>query len=86
MGTAATGCIITFNAAYTSTPYCTVTWHALLAIQSYTVSNTAITITQTATSGDTVNYVCVARAAGWLMQRDLNPANDNIPVGINLAA
>ena len=52
MGTGTpTGCVITFNVAYTSTPYCTVTWQATpLASQSYAVANTAITLTQTATS------------------------------------
>lgn len=65
MGTTATGCVITFNAAYSSAPYCTVTWQATpLASQSYTVSTTAITTTQTSTSGNKLNYVCMARSGG----------------------
>lgn len=64
-GTAATGCVITFNIAYTSTPYCTVTWQGTpLLSQSYVVSTTAITLTQTSTSGDLINYVCVAQSGG----------------------
>lgn len=65
MGTTATGCVITFNVAYASAPYCTVTWQATpLASQSYTVSTTAITLTQTSTSGNKVNYYCAARSGG----------------------
>jgi hypothetical protein len=65
MGTSATGCVITFAAAYTGTPYCVVTWIATpLASQSYTVSNTAITLTQTSTSGNKVQYVCVGPSGG----------------------
>lgn len=65
MGTAATGCIITFNVAYTGAPHCTVTWRATpLVSQSYTVSNAAITLTQTSTSGDLVDYTCIAPSGG----------------------
>lgn len=66
MGTGTpTGCVITFNVAYVSAPYCTVTWQATpLASQSYTVSSTAITLTQTATSSNKVNYVCWGRSGG----------------------
>lgn len=64
-GTAATGCIITFNVAYTGAPYCVVTWRATaLLSQSYAVSNTAITLTQTSTSGNLVDYICVAPSGG----------------------
>lgn len=66
MGTGSpTGCIITFNAAYVSAPLCNVTWQATpLASQSYAVSNTAITLTQTGTSSNKVNYTCMARSGG----------------------
>ncbi len=66
MGTGSpTGCIVTFAFAYVSAPFCTVTWQDTpLASQSYTISNTAITLVQTATSSNKVNYVCVARAGG----------------------
>lgn len=66
MGTGTpTGCIITFAAAYSSAPFCTVAWQATpLASQSYAVSTTAITLTQTATSSNKANYTCVARSAG----------------------
>lgn len=65
MGTAATACTITFNVAYTSAPHCTVTWRATpLATQTYTVSNAAITLGQTSTSGDIVDYICVAPSGG----------------------
>lgn len=64
-GTAAPGCIITFNVAYTGVPYCTVTWRGTpLLSQSYVVSNTAITLTQTSTSGDVIDYHCIARSGG----------------------
>lgn len=65
MGTTATGCVITFNAAYTNAPRCLVTWRATpLASQSYAVSNTAITLTQTSTSGNVVDYICTVRSGG----------------------
>ena len=65
MGTGApAACTITFNQAYVSAPYCVVTWQANLASMQYTVSNTAITLAQTATSSNKVNYHCVGRAAG----------------------
>lgn len=65
MGTSATGCVITFNVAYTGTPYCVVNWIATpLASQSYVTSNSAITLTQTSTSGNKAQYICMATAGG----------------------
>jgi hypothetical protein len=65
MGTSATGCIITFATAYTGTPYCVVSWIATpLASQSYVTSSTAITLTQTSTSNNKVQYVCVGPSGG----------------------
>lgn len=66
MGTASpTGCVITFNVAYTAAPICVVTWQATpLASQSYAVSTTAITLTQTGTSSNKVDYHCIGRAGG----------------------
>lgn len=66
MGTGTpTGCVITFATAYSAAPHCVVTWQATpLATQSYTVSTTAITLTQTATSSNLVNYNCIARSGG----------------------
>ena len=66
MGTGSpTGCTITFASAYTAVPMCVVTWQATpLASQSYTVANTAITLAQTATSSNKVNYHCAAQNGG----------------------
>lgn len=65
LGTNATGCVITFNQAYVGAPFCVVTWQATpLASQSYVLSNAAITLTQTSTSGNKANYLCRARAGG----------------------
>lgn len=60
MGTGApTGCVITFSTAFSAAPHCTVTWRATpLATQTYTVSTTAITTTQTATSSNLLDYTC----------------------------
>ncbi len=63
-GTLATSCVITFNVAYTSAPFCTVTWQASLAAEGYTVTNAALTITQTATTGNKINYNCIGRSGG----------------------
>lgn len=60
-----TGCVITFGTAYTSVPLCTVTWQATpLASQSYTKSASAITLVQTGTSSNKINYHCVAQSGG----------------------
>lgn len=65
MGTSATGCVITFNTAYTNAPYCVVTWIATpLASQSYVTSASAITLTQTSTSTNKVQYICFGQTAG----------------------
>lgn len=57
-GTAATSVIITFASAKTNAPFCTVTAETQLVAFAYTVSTTAITITQTATSGELIDYHC----------------------------
>lgn len=65
MGTAAAGCTLTFNKAYANAPFCTVTWQGSpLALQSYAISATVITLTQTPTSGNLVNYMCVGQNGG----------------------
>lgn len=61
MGTTATGCVVTFGTAYAAAPNCRVTWRATpLASQSYTTSTTALTLTQTSTSNNLVDYDCRA--------------------------
>src|ERR1019366_804647 len=59
MGTSATGCVITFAAAYTTAPVCVVSWIATpLASQSYVTAAASITLTQTSTSSNLAQYVC----------------------------
>ena len=69
MGTGTpTGCVITFNVPYAAAatpPHCLVVWIATpLVAQSYTTSNAAITLTQTATSSNVVKYFCAAQPGG----------------------
>lgn len=65
LGTSATGCVITFTTAYTAIPYCVVTWIATpLASQSYVTAAASITLTQTSTSGNKVQYICLAQNGG----------------------
>jgi hypothetical protein len=66
MGTGSpTGCVITFATAYAVAPACTVTWQATpLASQSYVVSASAITLTQTGTNSNKVNYTCASQSGG----------------------
>ena len=66
MGTGSpTGCVITFVKAFATAPNCSVTWEATpLASQSYAVSTTAITLTQTGTSSNVASYVCRANVGG----------------------
>ena len=65
MGTGTpTGCTITFATAYSSTPYCIVTWQTNIASMQYTISTTAITLVQTGTSSNKVNYICRGQSGG----------------------
>jgi hypothetical protein len=65
MGTTATGCVITFNTPFATAPVCVVTWIATpLASQSYVTAAASITLTQTSTSNNKAQYVCVAQAGG----------------------
>lgn len=66
MGTGApTSCTITFNVAYSAAPYCTVTWIATpLTSQSYVTSASTIVLTQTGTSSNKVQYICIAQSGG----------------------
>lgn len=65
MGTAApTGCVITFNTTYAAAPYCTVTWQTNIASMQYTIAAGAITLVQTGTSSNKVNYICVGQTGG----------------------
>ena len=57
-GTSATSVIITFSSTKANAPFCTVTPQTQLVAFSYTISTTAITITQTATTGEKIDYVC----------------------------
>ena len=54
-----TTCTVTFATAKPSAPKCVVTWQTNLASMVYTVSASAISITQTGTSANKINYVCV---------------------------
>jgi hypothetical protein len=59
MGTSTpTGCIITFTNAKTAAPHCIVSWRANIASMAYTTSTTALTITQTATDSNLIDYIC----------------------------
>lgn len=58
-GTAATSVVITFGDVHTNAPFCSVDSQTQLAAFAYTISNTAITITQTATTGNKIDYICV---------------------------
>jgi hypothetical protein len=57
-GASATSVIITFNLTHTNAPFCVVNSQTQLAAFAYTLSNTAITITQTATSSNKIDYRC----------------------------
>ncbi len=59
-------CTLTFAAAFTNIPTCSVTSQTAYATStpSYTVSATAIVITQAATDSNIYNVICVARNGG----------------------
>lgn len=60
-GASATSVIITFSSVKTNAPFCVVTSQTQLAAFAYTITGTAITITQTATSGNKIDYNCTQR-------------------------
>lgn len=59
-GTSATGCVVTFHVAYPTTPHCQIT--ALVGnatvVGLSAVSTTALTVTNSAGSGNVFNYAC----------------------------
>lgn len=57
-GTSATSIIITFASTKSTAPFCTVTPQTQILAFAYTISTTAITITQTATTGQKIDYIC----------------------------
>jgi hypothetical protein len=56
-----TTCTITFSATFSGIPVCVVNSATQLAAFSYTVSATAIAVTQTATSSNLIRYICVGQ-------------------------
>lgn len=57
-GTLGTSVVITFATSKTNAPFCVVSSQTQLAAFAYTISTTAITITQTATTGNKIDYHC----------------------------
>jgi len=65
LGTTATGCVITFAAPYTAVPNCLVVWQGTpLAAQNWTTTAAAITLVQTSTTNNKVNYFCLGQTGG----------------------
>lgn len=65
MGTGTpTGCVLTFATPYVAAPFCVVSWQNDIADMQYTVTTTALTLVQTATDSNIVNWICVARSGG----------------------
>lgn len=59
-----TSCGITFALTFTSNPHCVVSWQSNLPIMQYVSSATQLIMTQTATSSNKINYICMARGIG----------------------
>lgn len=53
-----TTCTITFSAAFTVAPSCILVAVPLVAAFTYTISTTAISVTETGSTGK-INYICV---------------------------
>jgi Pectate lyase superfamily protein len=62
-GTGATACTVTFNAAYVSAPFCTITPQAKASNLDFTRSNTAITMSSVSASAF-YHYNCVGQNGG----------------------
>lgn len=59
--TASTSCVVTFGRAFVTAPNCLVTWKTgPLAAMSWTVSTTALTITQTSNASSQIVYTCTS--------------------------
>jgi hypothetical protein len=58
---AATACTITFNPPFTNSPSCTISNRSMSVVNAmtYTVSNTAMTVSQTALTGDVLDIHCI---------------------------
>jgi hypothetical protein len=65
-GTSATGCVVTFAAAFTSIPACVAVNETAPATSTpaYSVTTSAITLVTASTSGEIWDVVCVARNGG----------------------
>jgi len=63
-GSSATSVVITFATPYAAAPECNVDNQSQVTSFAYAVSTTAITITQTSTSGNIIDYDCTALAGG----------------------
>lgn len=61
---AATTCTITFNSAYSSTPYCTATGLTSPLTGAVTPSTTTLVVNFASTANYQFNYQCIARSAG----------------------
>ena len=67
VGSTATGCTATFNKTWTSNPVCTVTnqSQSIVSAMTYTVSTTAVTISQAAgLSGNIIDVICLGAQDG----------------------
>lgn len=61
--TPSTSCIITFATAFGTAPACVVSpASGVLAAFSYVVATDKITVTQTSTASNTIQYVCVGKS------------------------
>lgn len=58
---AATACTITFVPPFTNTPACTITNQSMSVVNAmtYTVSNSAIVVSQTGLTSDKLDYICI---------------------------
>ncbi len=60
VGTATpTACTITFSAAFSAAPVCIVSSNPQVAAFSWTVSTTAIVVTQTGTTSNVIQWICM---------------------------
>jgi hypothetical protein len=58
-------CTITFATPFNAAPFCRLVWKSgPLAAMSWTVSATAITVTQTATNSTVIGYNCIGKSGG----------------------
>ena len=76
--------MITIDTTWGAAPRCVVSSSTAIASLTVTTSTTQLTIGGTSLTSDSISWVC--GSTSFLLERDLDPANDNTPMFVRHAA